>query len=71
QAFVASFLEALENSTATTVAFGEGEKVSPRDAFCQFLEARGSHPLFKQMVPPADDKGASDANFAEGLTQHV
>lgn len=71
QGFVADFLEAIDGGQVE-VAFSEGKKVAPREAFCQFLEDLGSHPLFKEMARPAgekgDDKGAA---FAEGLTSHV
>lgn len=69
--FVCNFLEAIEGQTEATVQFGEGEKASPRDAFCQFLEARGSHPLFKSMVPPKQESTPADVNFGEGLTSQV
>ena len=74
QGFVADFLEALsaEQSQEATVAFSEGKKVAPREAFCQFLEDLGSHPLFKEMARPAGDKDPNKgAESAECLTGHV
>lgn len=68
--FVVDFMEALESAEGE-VAFSEGKKVAPREAFCQFLEDLGGHPLFKQMTKPAEDDPEKGAAFSENLTSHV
>jgi len=69
QPFVVDFLEAIETAREQ-VAFAEGQKGSPREAFCQFLEDLGSHPLFKQMTAPPQQEAGAPA-FSERLTDRV
>ncbi|MGE4545833.1 MAG: hypothetical protein AB7D06_17210 [Pedobacter sp.] len=68
--FVTDFLEAIEGNQVE-VAFSEGKKVSPREAFCQFLEDLGSHPLFKEMTREPETTDKDTASFAEPLTDRV
>ena len=69
QSFVVEFLEAIE-ANQEQVAFAEGQRGSPREAFCQFLEDLGSHPLFKQMTTPPQPEDGAPA-FSERLTDRV
>jgi hypothetical protein len=68
--FVTDFLEAIDGNQVE-VAFSEGKKVSPREAFCQFLEDLGSHPLFKAMTKEPETTEQGTASFAESLTDRV
>jgi hypothetical protein len=69
--FAADFMEALDGSQ-TEVEFSEGKKVAPREAFCQFLEDLGSHPLFKEMVKPAAEFSEPQGGAIPGdLAKHV
>jgi hypothetical protein len=68
--FVVDFLEAIEGSDVE-VAFSEDKKVAPRQAFMDFLEDLGSHPLFRQMSREPKQEKDDTACFAEPLTDRV
>jgi hypothetical protein len=61
---LAEFMAALEE-IETEYEFCEGKEQSPATFFREFLEGFSSHPLFKDMVKPADEKSANDAEFDE------
>jgi arsenate reductase-like glutaredoxin family protein len=58
------FMAALEENQGE-YEFSEGKKQSPADFFREFLESFSAHPLFKEMVKPADEKNRQDAEFEE------
>lgn len=64
-----AFMENLEGVTGKddVLEFAEGEKkeqVNNGQWFRRFLSTFSEHPLFKEMAPPKEDKGAG-AEFAE------
>lgn len=61
---LAEFMSALEENE-TEYQFSEGKKQSPADFFRNFLESFSAHPLFKDMVKPADEKKQQDVEFEE------
>ena len=58
------FMSALEEQGGE-YEFSEGKKESPADWFKNFISDFSSHPLFKEMVKPADETTKKDADFAE------
>lgn len=64
---LAEFMEHLSGSDDATLEFAEGDKKKPLDWFKGFISNFSEHPLFKDMVKPADETGGKDSEFAEDM----